>query len=358
MCNIANIVNHFLIIFTIMYIYDIISLKNRRQDLTMANAHFPNRGRDNDEIFQKRYSANQDFSGKRIVVNNQEMVDYRLKSMHRIWYNEQANGYATHWHSAMEITVPIENYYEARVGDTLYHLEPDEILIIPPREVHEILPPPEGSRFIYIMNVDSIVNLRSFSGIAPILSQPVHMTPTTHPRVYDDIYNILVSIRSEYFNQNEFSELSIQALLLNLFVKLGENRSQEKDLFNNVNPGKQHEYIQRFNVALEYIDTNYTEDISLEDLADKIGFSKFHFSRLFKQYTDYNFSDYLCLRRVKAAEELLEDPSYSITEVALNSGFSSISTFNRIFKQKKGITPSEYRKIYTRRETNYIVKQP
>ena len=89
------------------------------------------------------------------------------------------------------------------------------------------------------------------------------------------------------------------------------------------------------------------EDISLDYLADQVGFSKFHFSRLFKEYTDYNFSDYLCIRRIKAAETLLEDPDYSITEVALNSGFASISTFNRIFKQKKGITPSEHRKRCT-----------
>lgn len=302
-----------------------------------------------DEI-QKAYNANQDFFGKRIVLNNQELVDYRHKSMHRIWYNEQNVPYELHWHSAMEIVIPIENYYEVSVGDTVYHLEPDEIIIIPPREVHEILTPPTGKRFIYLMNIDSIINLRSFSGVAPILSQPIHMTPESHPRIYDDIYNILVRIRSEYFNQNEFAELTIQALLLNIFVKIGENRTQERYLFTNVKPGKQHEYVQRFNAALEYIDMNYTDEISLEYLADQIGFSKFHFSRLFKQYTNYNFSDYLCLRRVQAAEQLLEDPAYSITEVALNSGFSSISTFNRIFKQKKGITPSEYRKICTTRQ--------
>jgi len=339
---------------TKLSICDIIFILIKEQNLTMANHKSYNNDINNETNIQKTYEANQDYSGKRIVLNSQEMVDYRHKSMHRIWLNEQKTGYDSHWHSALEITVPIENYYEVNIGDTMYHLEPDEILIIPPREVHEILPPPEGKRFVYIMNVDSIINLRSFSGIAPILSQPIHMTAQSHPRIYDDIYNILVQIRSQYFNQNEFAELTIQALLLNMFVKLGENRSQEKDLFSNIKPSKQHEYVQRFNEALEYIDLNYTEEISLEYLANKVGFSKFHFSRLFKQYTDYNFSDYLCLRRVKAAEYLLEDSSYSITEVALNSGFSSISTFNRIFKQKKGITPSEYRKICSRRNSNYL----
>lgn len=295
------------------------------------------------------WQANMDFTGTRNVQNMHELVEFRVKSLHRIWMNDLKVPYESHWHSAMEIILPIENYYEVKVGETLYHLNPDEMLIIPPGEIHEILTPPEGIRFIYMMNITGISKLRSFSGIQPILSSPLYLTAETYPRIYDDIYNILLQIRSEYFNENEFAELSIQALLLNLFVKLGENRSREKDLFSTSRPGKQHEYVQRFNAALEYIDANYMEDISLEYLADQIGFSKFHFSRLFKQYTDYNFSDYLCIRRIKAAEELLEDPSYSVTEVALNSGFASISTFNRIFKQKKGITPSEYRKRCTSR---------
>ena len=293
------------------------------------------------------WQANLDFTGTRNVANMHELVEFHAQSMHRIWLNDLAVPYESHWHSAMEIILPIENYYEVKAGDTLYHLNPDEILILPPGEIHEILMPPEGKRFVYIMDITVISRLKSFSGIQPILSSPLYLTAETYPRIYDDIYNILLQIRSEYFNENKFAELSIQALLLNLFVKLGENRSREKDLFSKSRPGKQHEYVQRFNAALEYIDTNYMEDISLDYLADQVGFSKFHFSRLFKEYTDYNFSDYLCIRRIKAAETLLEDPDYSITEVALNSGFASISTFNRIFKQKKGITPSEYRKRCT-----------
>lgn len=291
------------------------------------------------------WHTNMDFTGIRKVQGSHELVEFRAKSMHRIWMNDLMVPFEAHWHSALEIIVPSENYYEVIVEGTLYHLEPDEILIIPPGDIHEILMPPKGIRFIYMLNITPISKLRSFSGIQPILSSPLYMTPETYSKVYDDVYNILLQIRSEYFNENAFAELTIQSLLLNMFVKLGENRSLDQDLFSRSTPPlKQHDYIQRFNAALEYIDANYTEDITLEFLAGQIGFSKHHFSRLFKQYTNYNFSDYLCLRRIKAAEDLLGDTNYTITEVALNSGFTSISTFNRIFKLKKGVTPSEYRK--------------
>ncbi len=94
---------------------------------------------------------------------------------------------------------------------------------------------------------------------------------------------------------------------------------------------------------MEYIDIHYMEELNLEDIAESTGFSKYHFSRLFKQYTGFTFCDYLCHRRIKVAEELLARPDLSITEAALQAGFPSISTFNRLFKQYKNCTPSEYR---------------
>ena len=77
------------------------------------------------------------------------------------------------------------------------------------------------------------------------------------------------------------------------------------------------------------------------------GYSKYHFSRLFSEYTKETFCDYLNLRRIKAAEELLLNDSLSVTEIAMQSGFSSIATFNRLFRSLKGCSPSEYRKLNT-----------
>lgn len=308
---------------------------------------------DNNDL-RKYREANYDYTGVRNLQNEQELVEYRSKSLHRIWLNDLNEGFDAHWHSSMEIVVPIEGTYEVTAGNVLYNVEPDEILFIPPRELHEIHAPSHGMRFIYILNISSITSLRSFAGIKPIMSSPTIMSPQTHPEVYDDVYNILVQIRSEYFSDSEFAELRILSLLLEMFIKIGEHRTHQNELFTNVRPSKQHDYVQRFNSALEYIDKNYTEDLSLDYLADQIGFSKYHFSRLFKQYTGYNFSDYLCFRRITAAEELLSDPNLSITEVAMGSGFASISTFNRIFKLKKGFTPSEYRK----KHSGNIMSQP
>lgn len=286
--------------------------------------------------------TNDDYHG-RYMHESQELVDYSSKTSHRIWLNQQTDNYDAHWHTAIEIIVAIENYYDATVGNEHFHINPGEILIVPPNELHSTEAPDWGIRFVYIMDISLISKLKGFSGIKSILMQPLLINRTNYPRVYDEIYKILLLIRNEYFSNNEYSELTIQAHMLNLFVLLGDNYNTANELFPNVGLHKQKEYVQKFNQALEFIDRHYMDDLSLEDVADYIGFSKYHFSRLFKQYTNYTFCDYVTYRRIKVAEEYLANPDYSITEVAMRSGFSSITTFNRLFKQQKGCTPSEYR---------------
>lgn len=287
--------------------------------------------------------VNSDWAGYRNLKNNEELVDYHKNTPHRVWLNVQPGSFPAHWHSAMEIILPVDNYYEAVVDEESFHIMPGNILIIPPGSLHELIAPPTGSRFIFLMNISLITKLNCFAGIQTIMSKPLHITKESNPHFHNEIYSLLIQIRNEYFGQGEYAELAIQSLLLNLFIKIGESHNNAEELFPNVRPYKQKEYIQKFNQALEYIDVHYAEEITLEDVAEIIGFSKYHFSRLFKQYTDYTFCDYLTYRRMKSAEEYLAHPDYSITDIALASGFPSISTFNRVFKQAKGCTPSEYR---------------
>lgn len=288
-------------------------------------------------------ATNSDFPGYINMKENEELVSYRQSTSTRIWLNDIPYNFAAHWHSGMEIIMPVENYYDAVCEGIEYHVCPGEILIIPPGVLHELIAPESGKRFIFLMNVGLMARLKGYASLQSMFNNAIYVTKESFPLIYDDVYQILVQIRNEYFKDGEFTEFAIQSLLLNMFVKIGENHNNAEELFPNVRLYKQKEYVQKFNQILEYIDEHFMEDITLEGIADLAGFSKYHFSRLFKQYTDFTFCDYLCYRRIKAAEDFLAMPDYSITEVALQAGFPSISTFNRLFKQQKGCTPSEYR---------------
>lgn len=289
------------------------------------------------------YDANSDWAGDRTVTDAQEIVQFHNNSTIRIWCNEQNQDYATHWHSAMEIIMPMENHYDVEINQISYHINPGEFLLIPPGEMHKLIAPDSGRRFILLFDISLITKLKGGTSIQALLLQPLFITKDGYPKIYDEVYRLLLDITDEYFSKNEYAELTIYSLLLSFFVKFINNRIQDEELFPNVRQSRQKEYIKKFNDLLDFINLHYSEELNLESMAARMGFSKFHFSRLFKQYTNLTFNDYLNFRRLKAAEELLANPALSIIEVSMRSGYSSISTFNRLFRQMKHCTPSEYR---------------
>ena len=95
-----------------------------------------------------------------------------------------------------------------------------------------------------------------------------------------------------------------------------------------------------------YINENYMDELRLAQMAEIAGMSASAFSRFFKQHTGRNLSDYIIDIRLGYATRKLVDTSRSISEISFECGFNNLSNFNRIFKKKKGCSPSEFRENY------------
>ncbi len=289
------------------------------------------------------YKVNLDYNGEREMSDFLETIKYRNNSAMRIWYNDISESYDMHWHNTLEIIVPIENYYDVTINKELYHVNPDEILMIPPRSLHSIQAPENGARFVYLFDISFLSRLNGYHSIMSLLNHPVYITRNNSPELYDEVYLHFTNMKNDYFINQEYCDFLIYSSLLRLFATLGRHHIQQLDISESSFAGKKQEYVNKFLNVVEYIDMHYSEDLSLEKISAACGFSKFHFSRLFKQYTGFTFCDYLNYRRISHAEDLLTNHDCLITEIALQSGFSSISTFNRLFKQLKGCSPTEYR---------------
>lgn len=289
----------------------------------------------------------------RIMDGFFEKVDYQNNTSILLHTNHEPENYTSHWHTAIELIMPVINKYTIIIGKTTYVLNEGDILIIPPGELHELIAPRTGERRILLFDFSLISNLRGFSNIITVFNQPRLIKESSAPDIYPQLQDLFDQITEEYNSKNTLREGAIYALIIQMFVLMGRKYMNTENLFPAVKQNKQKEYIEKFNMIFEYINNNYTDDISLEKIAGVAGFSKFHFSRLFKQFTDISFYDYLNQRRVKEAEKLLLNPNLSITEVAMRSGFSSISTFNRVFKNFKECTPTEFKNLYRRRNRSH-----
>ena len=103
---------------------------------------------------------------------------------------------------------------------------------------------------------------------------------------------------------------------------------------------------RRVQKVKSYIEQNYKHEIRLKTLADIAGMSSSAFSRFFKLHTGRNLSEYIIDQRLGYASRLLVDSTNSIAEISYQCGFNNLSNFNRIFKKRKGCSPSEFRENY------------
>ena len=95
--------------------------------------------------------------------------------------------------------------------------------------------------------------------------------------------------------------------------------------------------------TVSYISANFNKSISLDGMAHDLGVSKFSLSRLFSKTFHSSFNQYVNEARLGYACQRIETTDDTLTEISMDSGFGSLRTFNRVFKEKYRLTPSEYR---------------
>jgi AraC family transcriptional regulator len=111
---------------------------------------------------------------------------------------------------------------------------------------------------------------------------------------------------------------------------------------------KKSAYIARINSAIDYIDENLANTISLKELANAANFSKFHFNRIFSSIMgETPFQFILRLRLEKAASLILSNQQEPISNIAMQCGFANLSVFSRNFKKRFHLSATAYRKTYT-----------
>lgn len=110
---------------------------------------------------------------------------------------------------------------------------------------------------------------------------------------------------------------------------------------------------RRIHKVEEYVNKHFNEEIRLETVAEIAFMSPTAFSRFFKLHTGRTLSDYIIETRLGNASRMLAGSMLPIQEICYRCGFNNISNFNRIFKRKRGCTPSEFRELY--RKTRIII---
>ena len=153
----------------------------------------------------------------------------------------------------------------------------------------------------------------------------------------DDLMNKLYNeIRQKRPGYEVLVRSYVMQLLVFAYRNRNEWRKEAEDSLRRAN--------KRIFEILNYINTHYAENLSLESVAQKFYISKFYLSHAFKEVTGFTFVEYLCNVRVKEAQRLLYKTNLSVADIAQQVGFGTVTHFGRVFRKISGESPVRYRK--------------
>ena len=168
--------------------------------------------------------------------------------------------------------------------------------------------------------------------VLPLLPQMLYLY--RNPSIADEVESLFSKIEKEYSESDSLCEDSLRALTHLLFLLLARNM-KTRTPFSPVNA--YHDYIER---AVDYLQNNFTSEISLTEIAKMFSVTSVHFSRMFKKETGFGLCEYINILRLQRAEMLIkQDKTVSVTEIAAECGFADSNYFSTKFKKMYGVSP-------------------
>ena len=264
-------------------------------------------------------------------------------------YKERS--YQAHWHPYGEIVLVGPGKTNVfMVNQRTYELVEGDFLLIWPMEMHGIIDA-DRERSLIIQFSNAFMNsLFDLQRIMHFYRNLHVLCINAHPQLVAGLTDIVNRMREIYLAAAPDRELRCCILLMEFMLTLDEHRDEFMPEIHSGDPYSCNDTVMRRMVMVtDYIKNNLTaDDLSQGAMARMAGISKDYFSRIFRSVTGMNYSKWLNMIRMERASELLTHRDMTMTEIAMSAGFQSISSFNRVFRAEKGMSPGEYRALLDR----------
>lgn len=250
---------------------------------------------------------------KRAYAGNEHVWVGKYRNLHNI----------SHWHMEHELIACREGSAQVMLDDTMFNITQQQCIFCHSGCVHYISASPDSLLLVCLFNEK--------------MYDPITSPFTLENPVFEDRYGILPKlseIRHELQNQPIFFECRTEAMIGEILVDVfrGEPLRKAQWQFSDV--------ITRYKQLLNHIDLEY-EHIAYRNAVQFMNMSDAYFSRYFKRQAGMTFSQYLNVVRIEKAVQLLDSaPTMKITDVMLRCGFNTIRSFNRVFREVTGFTPT------------------
>lgn len=247
-----------------------------------------------------------------------------------------------HWHPEIELLYGISGELAVTVSEEKYVLKQGDILFINPEELHTYSPQTSLVEYHAAVFDSSLFQFKEQHFFEQDFTNPVVNGILKFPRLISKghpEYDVVAPIVRRLFEEHITSKAMVFAELTALFCTL-----MEKGLMEKVSDESIHKKSEDVKQCIQYMEENYTQKITLTELADLVHMTPNYFCNYFKKQTGLTPFTQLNNIRVRRASKLLRQTEDSIVEIAEACGYENVSFFIRKFKEIRGCTPSVYRK--------------
>lgn len=236
-----------------------------------------------------------------------------------------------HWHRSIEIIFPIHGYVRIWVDGEYQSVKAGEFFLINSQSIHACY---QGSRDYrgYAIQID----LNFIKIVYPRIETTMFINEYLEPLKENAIaiLNKMIAVKD-----TAIAEIEINGYATVLISKLLSGKVEEVDAFDL----KNNQHAQLVSEIMNYIDKNYTEKLSSNEIAKKYNLSYGYLARIFKDTTGMTLTKYISYQRLENAIDDLRFSTLTITQIALKNGFCDYKSFDKSFKQKFKMKPSEYK---------------
>lgn len=262
-----------------------------------------------------------------------------MQSQQILWVSrsqiDPGAGVKSHTHPYYHMFFAQEGDLRFSAAGQCYALQQGHTLLVPPETEHEY----KNETDVHGEYLEIKFTLSETAADARLLGKEVHHTDSPL------VASLFRQILKEYSDLGKLADEAAAAYLSALLSALTEpqrykNQSRQ---FRHVDASGCSELSQQI---IHYLESHYSEDISLDSLAEALDYNKSYLCVAFKKDTQQTILDCLNMIRIRNAAALIVYSDHSLTQVAELCGFSSVSHFNRVFLKYAGITPGHCRRAY------------
>lgn len=257
---------------------------------------------------------------------------------------------AAHYHEHIEILYAIKGSFSIFLDDRIHYFTVGDMVVINSMDVHTTQSNDEGENsYIVIRFMPELLYTSSQTIFEAKYVLPFTMKTVKHQKIFTSaeisksyLPDLIKNILHEDLSREYGFELAIRTNIGGIFLWILRNWQKEGVCFN-FREGLDQITIERLQLVFDYVNHNFEQPISVNDMAKLCNMSYSYFSRFFKKTMQRNFSDYVNLIRISKAEHLLCSTDDSITNIGYSVGFTTTSYFIEQFKYFKNMTPKKFR---------------